>query len=431
MSAPEHDTTLEALRQENQSLKRAIEELALLNELAREIGASLNSQDIIETIIRRSLRAVNAEQGTITLVDEQALTPMKTLVRTQASSSRQQAFHLEQSLQGWMLLNKKPLIINDPRHDERFRSVPWDESIRSLVCVPLLVKSELKGILTIYNKKGGDGFSAEDQRLLGIIAAQSAQVVESARLYEEEQAFQLMQNELKFAAKIQLTLLPKTMPQIAAYDIAGKSLPAQRVGGDYFDFIAVDENRLALCLGDVSGKGMPAALLMSNLQAIIRGQTLTEASAPTCLHRANKLLWQNNDACNFITLFYGLLDFHQHQLACANAGHNPPFLFTADQTHRQLQCRGLALGIRNNMTYTEETIALHRGDFLVIYSDGITEAMNDRQEEFGEERLVQTVNDNYALASHELLARIIDAVKQHAGKTPQSDDITLMIIRRK
>ena len=179
------EAALKALQEENQRLQRAVGELALLNDLAREIGASLNSEEIMQTIIRRSLRAVDAEQGVITLIDQHASTPMKTLVRTRVSSGGQQAFHLEQSLQGWMLLHKKPLLINDPASDERFHGVAWEQSIRSLLCAPLLIKSELKGILTLYNKKGGQEFTAEDQRLLGIIAAQSAQVMENARLYKQ------------------------------------------------------------------------------------------------------------------------------------------------------------------------------------------------------------------------------------------------------
>ncbi len=180
-----YEAALKALQDENQRLQRAVGELALLNDLAREIGASLNSEEIMQTLIRRSLRAVHAEQGVITLIDQHASTPMKTLVRTRVSSGGQQAFHLEQSLQGWMLRHKQPLLLNDPAHDERFRGSAWDESIRSLVCAPLLIKSELKGILTLYNKKDGQEFTAEDQRLLGIIAAQSAQVMENARLYKQ------------------------------------------------------------------------------------------------------------------------------------------------------------------------------------------------------------------------------------------------------
>jgi sigma-B regulation protein RsbU (phosphoserine phosphatase) len=331
---------------------------------------------------------------------------------------------------GWMHRYKTTLLLNDPRRDERFTGVTWDDAVVSLVCAPLLVKSELKGVLTVYNKKDGRGFTDDDQKLLAIIAAQSAQVIENARLYEEEHKFFLMQQEVRLAAKIQLDLLPKTAPAIAGYDLAGKTIPAQSVGGDYFDFIAVDENRLALCLGDVTGKGLPASLLMANMQATIRGQTLVEATAKMCLTRANKLLCRSTDKCNFITFFYALLNHQTHQLTYANAGHNSPLLFSADGTHRPLERRGLVLGIRDQIDYEEETIALRPGDLLLIYSDGIIEAMNSWQEEFGEERLIAVVQQNRRQPAAVLTERIIQAVKQHAGRAAQSDDITLVVLKK-
>jgi sigma-B regulation protein RsbU (phosphoserine phosphatase) len=214
-----------------------VEELSVLNDLARAIGASLNSQEIMRTIVHRSLRAINAEQGVITLVDTAANEPMKTLIRTAVSSASYSPYHFNQSLLGWMHLNRKPLMINDPKNDERFRGVKWDDSLRSLVCVPMVIKAELKGVLTVYNKKGEGKFTEDDQRLLAIIAAQSGQVVENARLYESEKALITMKEEVRLASRIQSDLLPKQSPAVPGYDIAGKSIPAQMVGGDYFDFI--------------------------------------------------------------------------------------------------------------------------------------------------------------------------------------------------
>lgn len=421
---------IETFQLENQRLRRGLEELALLNELAREIGASVNTQEIIQSIIRRSLRAVHAEQGVITLLEPETIASMKTLVRTRVSSMQQPAFHLEQSLQGWMLLHKKPLVVNDPQHDERFRGAQWENSIRSLVCVPLLIKSELKGIFTLYNKKTSEGFSTEDQRLLGIIAAQSAQVIENARLYEEEQALLRMQQEMKLATKIQLELLPKHAPKLSGYDLAGKSIPAQSVGGDYFDFIAIDEHRLALCVGDISGKGLPAAMLMANLQATMRSLSLTPSSVGECLGRANRLLHQSTDSEKFATLFYGVLDTRQHSLCYSNAGHNDPFVLSLQSAPRLLKIGGIMLGLLPQRTFAEETIALAPGEVLVIYSDGISEAVNVLDEQFGEERLLEVMREHWQASASELVERVLVAVQQHAGSAPQADDMTIMIVRR-
>ena len=421
---------LQGLQEENQRLRRAVEELSIINDLARAISASLNSQEIMGVIIRRSLRALNAEQGVITLVDQQAIDPMKTLVRAMVSSAQHEQFHLNQALLGWMHLNKKPLLMNDPQNDERFGGVRWDESIHSLLCVPLVIKAELKGVLTLYNKRGQKPFSDEDQRLLAIIAAQSAQVIENARLNEREKQLLKMQEELRLAAKIQLDLLPKTAPQIEGYDIAGKSVPAQLVGGDYFDFIRIDDHRLAVCLGDVSGKGMPASLLMASTQATLRGQTLLSLSARECIQHSNRLLSQSISPDRFVTLFYGILDSSLHTLSFTNAGQDHPYLLSPHEQTRRLHTGGVPLGVLEGFPFEEETVSLHPGSMILMSSDGITEAVNTVQEQFGEGRLTAVIGDYENLSAIELVDRIIASVKAHVGDTPQLDDMTLVVVKR-
>jgi sigma-B regulation protein RsbU (phosphoserine phosphatase) len=329
-----------------------------------------------------------------------------------------------------MFLNKKPLTINDPRNDERFRGVKWDESIRSLLCVPLMTKAELKGVLTVYNRKGGEEFTEDDQRLLAIIAAQSAQVVENARLYESEQALIHMKEELRLASRIQSDLLPKEPPKIPGYDIAGRSIPAQMVGGDYFDFIGMEGGRLALCLGDVSGKGLPASLLMANVQATLRGQTLLSPSARECIHRANRLLYQSTSSEKFVTLFYGILDPDCHTLCFSNAGHENPFLLSETRDPARLSEGGVVLSIMEDFPFEEKTIPLTPGDIMVVFSDGITEAINPSQELFGEERLAALLQQHRGESAAEIIESIIRGVKQHAAAAPQMDDMTIIVVKR-
>lgn len=418
------------LMEENRRLRRAVEELSILNDIARAIGASLSTQDIMQTIIHRSIRALHAEQGVITLVDQQSSDEMKTLVRTMVSSSDHQQFHFHQNLLGWMHLNKKPLAMNDLQNDQRFQGVKFDSSIRSLLSVPMVIKSELKGVLTIYNKKDGSGFTEEDQRLLAIIAAQSAQVVENARLYEEEQAFFHVKEEVRLASKIQLELLPKQAPQIPGYDIAGKSIPAQVVGGDYFDFIPIDGQRLAFCVGDISGKGLPASLLMANLQATLRGQTHLSVSAKECVQRSNKLLFHSTGSDKFATLFYGILDYSAHTIGFSNAGHNYPILFSSNEHHRTLETGGVVLSILEDYPFEDETVSINIGDTLLVYSDGITEAMNKHEELFGEERLFNVLRERRDGSATQLVEHILRSVKSHSFDVPQTDDMTLVVINR-
>ena len=423
-----------ALEEENKRLRRAVEELTILNDLARAIGASHNSQEIMNTIIRRSLRAVNAEQGVITLVDEKANQPMKTLIRTMVSSAEHQPLHLNQSLLGWMYLNKRPLLINDPAADDRFKGVRWDNTVSSLLCVPLLIKSELKGVLTVYNKRGATGFTEEDQRLLAIIAGQSSQIIETARLYEEEQALVHMREELRLALGIQVGLLPKSSPQIPGYDIAGRSIPAEVVGGDYFDFIPMEEGQLAFCLGDISGKGMPAAVLMANLQATIRGQTLLKCSPKECMGRSNTLLYLSTDPEKFATLFYGILDFRNHRLCYCNAGHERPYMLTsgARETGKmgRLDVGGIILGCVEQFPYEETCVPLDSGDVVVVFSDGVTEAMSETGEECGEDNIARLLAENPKESASVLIDKLVASVRDHAGSRSQTDDITLVVVRR-
>jgi sigma-B regulation protein RsbU (phosphoserine phosphatase) len=245
-----------------------------------------------------------------------------------------------------------------------------------------------------------------------------------------EEARIRLQQESRMARDIQVNLLPKSNPEICGYDIAGMSLPASSVGGDYYDFIRLDEHRLAVGLGDVSGKGLAAALVMSNVQATIRGQTFLNGNVNECLERANKLLFDSTDSKTFVTLFYGILDARKNSLCYANAGQNPPLLFSPDKEPQLLKTRGPALGLQENVSYQKDEVSINPGGRLLIYSDGISEAMNDRMEEFGDEKLREIVQRDNGDSAIELIEKIKAAVKLHFGDAPQNDDMTMIILRR-
>ncbi len=418
------------LQEENNRLRKAVEELSILNELARVISSTMNLDAVIEKVVKQSVKAIHGQQGMITLVDEQAPTEMKTLIRAQNSTSAHENFHLTQNVLGWMMINKKPLLTNDIVSDPRFSGVRAEGDQRSLLCVPLLVKNRLIGILAVFNKKDGKEFTEEDKRLLSIIAAQSGQILENARLAEQERSLLSMQEQVRLASQIQLELLPKKVPEIPGYDIAGKSMAAQTVGGDYFDFITIDEKNLAICLGDVSGKGLPASLLMANTQATLRGQSLLTNSPKECIVRSNKLLYQSTSDEKFVTLFYGILDTIQHQFRFCNAGHDNPYLFSHGKASRRLNTGGVVLSIMEFFPYEEEVTPLHPGDMLVIYSDGIPEAMNSNEELFTDTRLGELLEQCTKFSAAEVIDKAFAAAKAHAGSWPQSDDMTMVVVKR-
>ena len=425
---------LQQLKKENLRLRRAVDELAILNDLSLAISGSLDSEKIMRSIIGKSIRAMEAEQGDITLIAEDEQNPAQTLVRSMVSSSDRSPLHLNQNLLGWMQINKKPLMINEPEDDERFRNVKWDPSINSVLSAPLMVRSKLTGILTVYNKTSGSAgnFTESDQRLLSIIAAQSAQVVETARLYEEEEAYRFMRRELDLASEIQKKMLPAQAPQIDRFAVAGTNVTAREVGGDYFDYIRMDDHRWALCLGDISGKGLPASLLMSNLQAILRGQVLHLLRPGEILKMANRQLFQSTGSEKFATLFIAVLDTEANTLHYSSAGHEYPFIFKNNGNYERLSTGGLPLGIMNEQEYEEEIIDISVGDTLFIFSDGVTDSINPEEEMMGEHQLIELLIGELVKNSQpeDLIKSIVDACLTHSGKEKLFDDITAMALKR-
>jgi phosphoserine phosphatase RsbU/P len=420
------------LQEENKRLRTAIEELSVLNEISTAISSTQPQEEIIDLIVRKCVKHLKVEQGAVMLLDEKDIEkPFRTMIRKQDSLTSILPYRLDAQLTGWMLKNKTPLLVNDLENDSRFKFITDDGfPVHSLLSVPLMVKGEMIGLLTVFNKKTETGFSNNDQRLLGIIAAQSAQIIENSRLYREEQALIHLQEEMRLAYEIQVDLLPKTQPVVVNYQIAGKSIPAKDVGGDYFDFITIDEDRLAFCIADISGKGIPAAILMANLQASLRGQTKLDRPCSECVSFANDILFHNTSSSKFATLFYGILNNKIHVITYCNAGHNDPFLFSKEGKLTKLSVGGLVAGIVLSYPFEETTIQILPGELLVLFSDGITEAMNSEEEEFNEKRLEEIILKNKNETPEKLIEIIFNEVQKYSGNVPQMDDMTIVIIKR-
>lgn len=433
MDPKKQNDTIERLEHENQRLRLAVEELSIINEIATAISSTMEVDKIVDLIVKKCVKYLKAEQAAVMLLDENEKgKPFHTMVRTADTTSNILPYRLDTQLTGWMLKHQKPLLINNFKDDDRFQT-PKDDAfpVHSLISVPMQAKGRMIGLLTIFNKKSRDDFQPGEQRLLSIIAVQSAQIIENARLLAKEQALMRMQEELRLASDIQSGLLPASDPNIEGYDISGLSLPAQIVGGDYYDFIEVDDHRYAVCVGDISGKGLPAALLMANLQATVRAQTLLKPSPDACLRCSNTLLHRSTDSRQFATMFYAVLDISDHRIRYANAGHNQPILMPCNGTAGFLEEKGIALSLLPDFSYTESELMFSPGDLLFIYSDGATEAMNPSHEEFGEERLLSIASENKDRTCSVFLNTLLQAIQDHTLSRPQSDDITLVALKRK
>lgn len=425
-------TDLHRLQEENKKLQLAVNELSILNDIASSISTTQPVVDIIDKVVLKCIKHLNAEEGTISLLDEEdEEQKFMTMIRKQDLTIERVPIQVDQQLTGWMLRKMKPLLSNDILNDERFTvSEDVGTSIKSMVSVPLIVKGKLIGYLAVFNKKDGQLFEVEDRRLLVIIASQSAQIIENARLYEEEKEYLQLKEEMKVATRIQNNLLPDQNPEIDGYEITGINIPAKEVGGDYFDFLYLNDERLGFCIGDITGKGMPAALLMANLQASLRSQVLINDKTDFCVKNINKLLHRNTDDSKFATLFYGVLDPIHHEIKYCNAGHDHPLLVRAGNINQSLKATGMLLGVIEDVEYESARLSMEPNDVLLIYTDGITEAMNTEREEYGVERVSEVLVNNCSKSAVEIQNIILEEVKKHAGGYPQSDDITIMVIKR-
>ena len=408
-----------------------MEELAILNDIATAITSTQSLEKIVALIVQRCIKHLKVEQGVVMLLDEQDTEkPFQTMIRKQDSSPNVLPYRFDNQITGWMLKNKSPLLINDLKNDERFKFTDETElPVKTLLSVPMSLKGRMIGLLTLFNKKSESGFSSDDQRLLSIIAAQSAHVIEHARLLQKEQELFKLEEEYRMAKEIQLNILPKQIPAIEGYDIFAINIPAKEVGGDYYDFIKLTGNRIAFCLGDITGKGLAAAMLMANLQATLRGQALTQNNVCDNIKNSNVLLFNSTAENRFATLFYGELDFVNHTITYCNAGHDAPVSLFKNNITRLTE-GGLLMGCFDFAEFEQKDKQIKSGELLLIFSDGVTEAMNINYEEFGEEKLISIVKSSQDLKVKELIEKIVTEVRVHSSKVEQSDDITLLAIKR-
>jgi sigma-B regulation protein RsbU (phosphoserine phosphatase) len=260
--------------------------------------------------------------------------------------------------------------------------------------------------------------------------AEHVQDLKQAR--EEHAQLSAIQQELNVATRIQQAILPcdfPAFPGVKEIELYAELIPAREVGGDFYDFFLIDENRLGLAIGDVSDKGVPAAIFMAVTRTLLKSVALTGMPAGECLRRVNRLLTLENTSCMFVTLFYGILNLRTGRFEYCNAGHNPPYLIKPDGVPENLTAAsGIVLGIDENYGYETDRIGLARGDRLFLYTDGITEAFNASQEMFSDERLRACLQRANGTSPKEVIRKVVSEVYDFAGDVPQSDDLTMLAL---
>jgi len=330
-----------------------------------------------------------------------------------------------------VVTNGKSVLTSDAQADPRFAGgTVMLQGVRSVLAVPLGVGANVFGIIYADSPLSDNRFTEDHLKVLTTLSSVAAIRVENARLTEEQMERERLEREQQVASEIQQRFLPAAAPHIEGYELQGISFPCYEIGGDYYDFIQREDGNMVVALGDVSGKGTAAALLMSSLHAAIHAQADTHDSIVSTIQAVNKYLTESIPPNRFVTLFYAELNPELGRLTFLNAGHNPPLIVHAGGTMEQLASGGLPLGIMADAEFREGRTQLLPGDVLVIYSDGVSEAVNPTGEEFGPTRLYEVVARNLDASASGIRDRIESALTKFCQGTPAADDITLVIVKR-
>jgi serine phosphatase RsbU (regulator of sigma subunit)/pSer/pThr/pTyr-binding forkhead associated (FHA) protein len=408
--------------------------LTLISKVGIALLGSTSFEETLQMLASLVFEAVPAERCVIMLrEDDNSSDKMKIAVaKVRGSDEGLAEVRISRTVMDEVVKNGKSVLTSDAQHDPRYASQTMALlGIRSVLAVPLSVGTEVFGLIYADSPTYEATFTEEHLNILTTLASVASIRVENARLTEERFERQRLEAELKLASEIQQRLQPSQPPQIDGYELQGISFSCYEVGGDYYDFIPRCDGKLLIALGDVSGKGTAAALLMSSLHAAMHAQVAANSSLLETINAVNQYLAHNTPTNRFVTLFLAELDAESGTMNFINAGHNPPLIAHADGRIESLASGGFPLGIIPMAQYEVGRTRLEKGEVLVIYSDGVSEANNVKGEEFGVERLEEVVRKNLHASAAGLRDKVESSLSAFTQTAPAGDDITLVIVKRR
>jgi serine phosphatase RsbU (regulator of sigma subunit) len=405
--------------------------LALISKVGITLLSSSTLEQTLEQIVSLVFEAVPADRCLLMMRDEHSEDLKVAVARLRDRVGEVGEIRVSRNVMDEVVIRGKSVLTSDAQHDPRFASgTVVLQGVRSVLAVPLGVSEKVFGIIYADSPIAEGRFTEDHLKVLTTLASVAAIRVENARLVEARLQQERLERELQLAMEIQQRFQPTAPPVVPGYELQGISFPCYEIGGDYYDFIRREDGRLVIALGDVSGKGTAAALLMSSLHAAIHAQTGSHDTLVQTISAVNRYLAENIPPNRFVTLFYAELDPDSGALSFLNAGHNPPLIVHSAGTVEQLASGGLPLGIKADADYREGRTHLQMGDVLVIYSDGVTEAASPSGEEFGPTRLYEVVSRNVDASAAGIRDRIESALTKFSQGTQAADDITLVIVKR-
>lgn len=420
---------------ENQSeiarLNQKIKRLSTLIEVNELISSSLEIDRILENVMSISKKVMNADASSLMRIDEKTNELIYQVAQSAVGEKLKKEVRLKmgQGIAGTVAEEGKPLLLEDAyTHPKFYRGNDEATGYRtkSMITVPLKVGNRVTGVAQVINRLDGRPFDQDDLELFLALSSMAAIALENARMHQSLMEKQRLVKDMEFARTVQESFLPQKSPEVHNYRFSAHYTPALEVGGDFYDFIHLDKNRTGIVIGDVSGKGVPAALYMAKLGSDMRTLAFTERSPAEALMKLNDLLAERSRRGMFATLLYIELDALNGRMTMANAGHLPPIIKQADGAlTRRAAASGAPLGMMAGMRYEQETAVLAPGDTVVLYTDGVVEAMNAREELYGYERFEALLRRSGAHPGG-LKDAVIGDVNRFTGLSPQHDDMTLV-----
>jgi sigma-B regulation protein RsbU (phosphoserine phosphatase) len=409
----------------------------LLLEISRKISRTLELQDLLDQILDSVRLAIPYDAGGIFVLHESvplAPGPVVNLIGGMAqvgydepSRMANQMLRSGGGIVGHVIRTGETVVAPDVRRDPRY--VVARAATRSEIAVPIVSNAQIIGALNLESDRT-DAFAEADAEMLHFFAVAAAIAIEKAILHRQVLDKQRIEHQLRIAREVQTSLLPQAAPEVDGYDIAAVNLPTWEIGGDYYDYIPLPDGRLGMVIADVSGKGVPAALIMATFRAALRAELQREERMVGVFEAINRILVDSSGASRFVTAVYGILDPGCGRFTYVNCGHNPPLLLGSGGGRAALDAGGPALGMVAGAPYASGEVTLEPGDTLALYTDGVVELSDEHDVEYGLDRLEAQLRAGARLPAGDMILSVVDATRAYAGRDGYVDDFTLVVVKR-
>lgn len=412
-----------------------VDKLRLLLDITKTISRSLDLDEVINLVMDTLGSLLPYSAAGIYLIENDGKGESPYIFKSKTIRGYDISFELvEPRLKlgegfiGYVAQTGKPIICHDVNQDPRYYKAR--EQTRSEIVAPIISNDQVIGVFDLESNEI-DAYTDDDLQVLTLLASQVAIIIEKAELHEQLIEKKRIQAQLEVARQVQLELLPDNDPKLKGFDISAYVFPTEEVSGDYYDWVKIFDDQIGVIIADAAGKGIPAALLVAFLRASLRAGVQTGYAPHIAMSKVNNLLWDSVESHQFVTALYGILDATNKTFVYSNAGHNPPLVINSNGNYKFVEYGDLPLGMFRSMRYHQHFLRLEKGQVLVLYTDGITEASKNDGEEFGRERLAKLVLEGIHLSSKEMIDFIRKGVQEFTDRKFLDDDGTLFIIKSK